>query len=135
MKTLNINFFDISSDMYLRNDVKYHNFLNDIGWNIFNVKNYIKLKEILISDYEKFILQDNEEYYGIPTGQSYIDEDGYIIDNQLITKGEHPDRLKYKINKDNILISSLRLARSPALNFENIDFEKMFFQMDFIFLE
>lgn len=131
MKTFNTNFCDFSRDIYLRNDVKYHNFVNNTNWNLFNSDNYIKLKDILISDYENFNFEDSQEYYGIPTGQSYIDEDGYIIDNQLITKEERPNRLKYKINKNNILISSLRLARSPALNFENIDFNKYVFSNGF----
>ncbi len=132
MKTFKINFKEISKDRELRNDVKYNFFIKNYTWNIFNSKNkLIKLKNILINSYKNFIFEDEEEYYGIPTGQNYIDEDGYITDKQLITKEEHPNRIKYKIDSNNILISSLRLAKSPSLNFRNLDFNKYVFSNGF----
>ncbi len=132
MKTFTINFSEISKDKYLRNDVKYHYFLHILDWNLFNTnRDTIKLKYILSEDYNLFDYKDNEEYKGIPTGQQYLDEDGKIINYQLVTKDEHPGRLKYKISNDNILISSLRLAKSPALMFENKDLNNYVFSNGF----
>ncbi|WP_456325755.1 restriction endonuclease subunit S [Desulfonauticus submarinus] len=119
-KTITIELRDLAQDSYLRNDVKFHYFLYSSNWNLFNSQNkLIKLKDILEDDYNLFKYKDGEEYKGIPTGQTYIDEDGEIIDYQIVTKNDHPGRLKYRISDENILISSLRLAKSPALLFEN----------------
>lgn len=119
MKSFTSSLIDCTEDKYFRFDEKYHIVLKENLYNVFNVDNTIKLSEILIEDYCNFEFQDDKEYRGIPTGQEYIDEDGYIIDNHSVTKDNHPDRLKYKINSENILLSSLRLAKTPALNFHN----------------
>jgi len=133
LKTFNILFTEISKDSHLRNDEKYHSFLFSSDWNLFNSKSkkLIPLKEILFENYTLFDYQEDNEYKGIPTGQTYIDEDGDIKDYQLVTAGNHPGRLKYKISNNNILISSLRLARSPALYFENIDLSRHVFSNGF----
>jgi type I restriction enzyme S subunit len=123
LKQFTIDFQELGKDQYLRNDEKYHVFLNFSNWNLFDVKNknLISLKDILIDDYHNFEYEEGEEYKGIPTGQTYLDEDGYIKEFQPVTAEDHPGRLKYKASNDNILISSLRLAKSPALYFESED--------------
>lgn len=110
-----------SEDPHLRNDVKFHSFNYEKGWNIFESKEngLIKLKYILKEEYKKFNFEEDTEYKGIPTGNEYLDQDGKIIDSQAITKENHPNRLKYKVSNENILISSVRLAKTPALYFPN----------------
>lgn len=119
-KTFTIDFKDIYKDRHLRFDEKYFSFQNDTGWNIFSVESgkYVRLRDILKEQYEKFEFKEDMVYKGIPTGQSYIDADGYITDYQPITNEDHPNRLKYKASNSNILLSSLRLAKSPVLYFE-----------------
>lgn len=133
LKTFSISISDLSKDCYLRNDEKYYNFLTFSGWNIFksNKINLVSLKNILSDDYTPFEYQDGKDYKGIPTGQTYLDEDGDISDFQPITTDNHPARLKYKISNNNILISSLRLAKSPALFFENEDLSSYVFSNGF----
>ena len=93
-------------------------------------KKLLSLKEILIPDFNNFLFEDEQDYKGIPTGQDYLDEDGEIISYQEISKEEHPDRLKYSANNHNILISSLKGAKSPALNF-NYDISNFVFSNGF----
>jgi type I restriction enzyme S subunit len=133
LKTFSISIAELSKDSYLRNDEKYHSFLYFADWNLFNSKNknLISLKDILSDDYTLFDYQEDEEYKGIPTGQTYLDEDGEIRDFQLVTAENHPGRLKYKASNGNILISSLRLAKSPALFFENEDLSEYVFSNGF----
>jgi len=121
LKQFTTDFQTLAKDQYLRNDEKFYAFLNFSNWNLFDVenKNPISLKDILVDDYNNFEYEEGEEYKGIPTGQTYLDEDGYIKEFQPVTAENHPGRLKYKVSNDNILISSLRLAKSPALYFEN----------------
>jgi type I restriction enzyme S subunit len=123
LKQFTTDFRELGKDPYLRNDEKYHAFLYFSNWNLFDVKNknLVSLKDILIDDYHNFEYEEGEEYKGIPTGQTYLDEDGYIKEFQPVTAEDHPGRLKYKASNDNILISSLRLAKSPALYFESED--------------
>ncbi|MEX0723492.1 MAG: restriction endonuclease subunit S [Gracilimonas sp.] len=111
----------LSEDPYLRNDVKFHSFIDAKGWNLFDAEEgaSIKLKYILNNDYNNFNFEDDTEYKGVPTGNEYIDQDGKIIASQIITKDNHPNRLKYLVSNDNILISSVRLAKTPALHFPN----------------
>jgi type I restriction enzyme S subunit len=133
LKVFTMDFAELAQDAFLRNDEKYYCFLNSAKWNLFESKktNLISLKNVLKNNYETFIFEEDEEYKGIPTGQSYIDEDGDIIDFQTITKEEHPARLKYKVSNENILISSLRFAKSPALYFENEDLSNFVFSNGF----
>lgn len=120
LKQFTIDFRELGKDLYLRNDEKYHMFLHFSNWNLFESKSksLISLKDILIDDYNNFEYEDGEEYKGIPTGQTYLDDDGYIKGFDLVTNEDHPGRLKYKVSNNNILISSLRLAKSPALHFK-----------------
>ncbi len=133
LKHFTIDFMELAKDVYLRNDEKYHSFLFSSGWNLFDSpsKKLIPLKDILSDDYTLFDYQDDGEYKGIPTGEAYLDEDGYIREFQTVTAENHPGRLKYKVSNDNILISSLRLAKSPALFFENEDLSEYVFSNGF----
>lgn len=110
----------LNLDDTFRVDYKYNSFLNDGGWNLFRSKskNLVPLRDILIPFYENFNFEDDIEYNGIPTGKDYIDQFGEIISTQTITKEEHPNRLKYKIDENCVLISSLKGARIPALSFD-----------------
>ncbi len=133
MKCITIKLNQIAEDKCFRNDVKFHSFYEETKWNIFEVNNdnLIKLSDVLILDQKNFNFEDDCEYKGIPTGQVYIDEDGDIIDCQIVTKDNHPNRLKYTVNKNNILLSSLRFARAPALNFDIPDLYNYVFSNGF----
>lgn len=133
LKTFTITLADLSKDSYLRFDEKYHSFLLSSDWNLFASlnKKLIPLKDILDDDYNLFDYQEDEEYKGIPTGQTYVDEDGEIIEFQPVNAENHPGRLKYKVSNDNILISSLRLAKSPALFFDKVDLSEYIFSNGF----
>lgn len=117
MKTFNSCLLNFAEDKFLRVDEKYYSALHDGKFNLFRTDNNVNLSDILEEDYCLCPYAEDVEYKGIPTGQSYVDEDGEIIDYQIVTKDNHPGRLKYTVNQDNILLSSLRLAKSPALNF------------------
>lgn len=123
MITFYSDLLNCDCDKFLRIDVKYFSAINEDKFNLFNTVNNASLADILEEDYHLCPYIENIEYKGIPTGQSYIDEDGQIIDYQSVSRDNHPGRLKYIVTQDNILLSSLRLAKSPALNFnlENLD--------------
>ncbi|HIP13050.1 MAG TPA: hypothetical protein EYG73_10085 [Arcobacter sp.] len=115
-----IKFSDFNNDELFRMDAKFH-FLNKrFGWNIFDTKNrnLISLKDILVPNCKIFKYENDEEYKGIPTGRDHLNEFGDIISYQVVTKDEHPNRLKYKVNSNCILISSLKGAKTPALSFD-----------------
>jgi len=133
LKVFSVTLAELSGDSYLRTDVKCHSFFVSSNWNLFNSldKRLIPLKDILINDYTLFDYQEDEKYKGIPTGQIYLDEDGEIKDFLPISIEEHPERLKYKVSNENILLSSLRLAKSPALFFENEDLSEYVFSNGF----
>ena len=118
--TQTIKFSDLNNDELFRVDSKFHFLNKNYGWNIFDSKsnNLISLKNILTPTYEIFKYKDNEEYKGIPTGRDYLNEFGEIISHQVVSKEEHPNRLKYKINANCILLSSLKGAKTPALSFD-----------------
>lgn len=118
-----INSVQITEDWYLRCDPKYHFFLKTSKWSVFPNNNLpeISLGDILSPDYNTFIFEDGRDYKGIPTGRDYIDIDGEIIDCLPISREECPNRIKYKVTKDDILISSIRQAATPALNFSEFD--------------
>jgi restriction endonuclease S subunit len=127
-----IKFSDFSNDKLFRIDSKFH-FLNQrYGWNIFDAPNndLIPLKQILTPTYEIFEYQNDNEYKGIPTGRDYLSEFGDIISHQSVTKDEHPNRLKYKVDNNCILISSLKGAKTPALSF-NFDLSNYVFSNGF----
>lgn len=120
------------ADNDFRIDSKFHTLMNETGFNIFGIKDkhLISLKDCLIPYYEVFQLQDEGEYFGIPTGKEYTNEFGEIVNTQIVTKADCPNRLKYKIDEDCILISSLKGAKTPALNF-NFDLSKYIFSNGF----
>lgn len=119
-------------DNDFRIDSKFHTLMNETGFNIFGIKDkhLIPLKNCLIPFYEVFQFQDEDEYFGIPTGKEYTNEFGEIIGTQIVTKNDCPNRLKYRIDEDCILISSLKGAKTPALNF-NFDLSKYIFSNGF----
>ena len=123
LKHFDIQLSDISGDSVQRCDEKYLAFIKSMGWNLFGVSNkkLIPLKNILTEDRNNFEFNEDEDYKGIPTGKEYLDEDGEIVNYKNITLEDHPNRLKYSASNDNILLSSLRLAKSPALFFPEKD--------------
>ena len=108
-----------SIDSFMRMDVKFHKSIDFSNWNLFNAKSIEleEFKDIFTPYYENFDYQD-KVYKGIPTGREYLDEFGDIISYQEVTFDDHPGRLKYKADNDCLLLSSLRGARTPALNFQ-----------------
>jgi len=129
LKQFIIQSHTLLKDEVFRNDVKYHYFLNSSDWNLFNSKNkkLISLKYILEEDFNLFEYKDLEEYKWIPTWKDYLDYNWDIKSWKSVTLEEHPWRLKYKVSNDNILISSLKWAKSSAINFENLDLSKYVF--------
>lgn len=133
MKITNIKFNDFIVDKHLRIDSKFHNFYSKKKWNVFGVpeSKRIKLKEVIYEEYKKFEMEEGNTYKGIPTGQKYINKYGLIDNYNLVCIDDCPNRIKYKISKDNILISSLRLAKAPATYFENINLGEYIFSNGF----
>ena len=123
IKIINCKISNIESDKDLRVDPKFYFFNNSkYNWNVFQSdKNLVKLKELIKENYTVFELEDGKEYKGIPTGEAFIDQDGEIIDFQNVNNENCPNRIKYKIKKEDIILSSLRLAKSPASSFENLE--------------
>ncbi len=111
---------ELKIDYLLRIDSKFHIDFKDYEWDIFHTKskNLISLKELLEPYYIVFEYEDGKEYKGIPTGREYIDEFGYISCYKTVSKENHPGRLKYQVDNDCILLSSLKGAITPSLNFD-----------------
>lgn len=133
MITVKTQFLSFAKDFFLRCDEKYHLIESICGYNIFDIpkNNQIPLFNILKEDYILFNYEEDKEYKGIPTGKSYIDEEGDLIGYQSVSVDDHPNRIKYALDSNHILISSLRLARAPALYFENLDFKNYVFSNGF----
>jgi len=111
---------EVSTDILLRIDSKFHLDFQGFEWDVFHTgsNELVFLKEFLVPYYKNFDYEDEVQYKGIPTGREYIDEFGFITGYQEVTKEEHPGRLKYKVDNNCILISSLKGAITPALNFD-----------------
>ncbi len=111
---------NLSIDNLLRLDSKFHLDFIDSGWDVFKTtsKQLVKLKDYIEPFYEKFNYEEDVDYFGIPTGRDYLNDFGQIISHQLVTNDEHPGRLKYSADENCILISSLKGAVTPALNFD-----------------
>lgn len=136
MKVFNTKLSDIQADNYYRLDEKFYIFFTSNRWKLFKYsQNCIKLKYLLAQNNKNFIYAEDEEYFGVPTGASYINKNGQIINYDIVTKEEHPGRIKYKITNDDIVISSLRLARSPATIFNDIDTDRFIFSNGFYILK
>lgn len=133
LKVIQTSFSLLSKDRFLRNDEKYQDMVITNGNNIFGtpISKNVLLSDVLEEDYETFLYEEETKYKGIPTGQTYIDEDGDIVDFQTVTLNDHPGRIKYRISNENILISSLRLAKSPALMFDKLDLSEYVFSNGF----
>lgn len=136
MKTFITNLLDFSQDKFLRNDEKFFSFFTSNKWDVFeestkSEREFIPLRDVLTEDYHLCTYSDYDEYKGIPTGQQYIDEDGDIISYDLVTEDNHPARLKYTIEANNIVLSSLRLAKSPAFMFHSKDLNQYVFSNGF----
>jgi len=110
----------LKQDDTSRIDAKFHSLMNETGYDIFKTKksNLTTLNNILKPSYHLFEFDESENYFGVPTGREFTNEFGDITSTQIITKDEHPDRLRYKADENCILISSLKGARTPALNFD-----------------
>lgn len=136
MKITNTKLSSLQADNFYRLDEKFYITFNINQWKLFkDSNNNIKFKYILAQDNKIFNYEDDEEYYGVPTGASYINKNGQIINYDIVTKEEHPSRIKYKISNDNIIVSSLRLARSPATIFKKINTNKYIFSNGFYILK
>jgi len=133
MQITQTSLINCAKDRFLRADPKYHYSISKGLMNLFSTPEMenIRLSDILEENYHICPYIEGLKYKGIPTGRAYIDEDGYIIDWQNVTDDDHPGRLKYSVSSENILISSLKLAKSPALLFENIDLENYVFSNGF----
>lgn len=129
LKQFKTTFSNFIKDEELRNDQKFHYFLYFSNWNLFNWNNksLTSLKDILEEDFNLFEYEEWEEYKWLPTWQGFLDEDWEIKDFQIVTLEEHPWRLKYKVSDENIIISSLKWAKSSAMQFENIDLSQYVF--------
>lgn len=121
------------SDFDLRLDYKYYSLVVGNFIYVGKTKNqeYIKLKDILLPRYRNFIYQPDTEYKGVSTTNENFDEIGNIVDFDLVTIDEHPDRLKYKVKKDYLLLSSLKGAKCPPFlisdEWENAVFSNGFY--------
>ncbi|MFQ3576584.1 MAG: hypothetical protein SNJ77_09125 [Cytophagales bacterium] len=122
----------VKQDDTARIDAKFHSLMNETGFDIFKTKksNLTPLKNILKPSYQLFEFDESENYFGVPTGREFTNEFGDITSTQIITKDEHPDRLRYKADENCILISSLKGAKAPALNFD-FDLSKYVFSNGF----
>lgn len=122
----------LKQDDTSRIDAKFHSLMNETGYDIFKTKksNLTALKNILKPYYQLFEFDESENYFGVPTGREFTNEFGDITSTQIITKDEHPDRLRYRVDENCILISSLKGARTPALNFD-FDLSKYVFSNGF----
>lgn len=122
----------LKQDDTARIDAKFHSLMNITGYDIFKTKksNLTPLKNILKPSYQLFAFDENENYFGVPTGSEFTNEFGDLTSTQIITKDEHPDRLRYKVDENCILISSLKGARAPAMNFD-FDLSKHVFSNGF----
>lgn len=133
LKIIQTSFSLLSKDRFLRNDEKYQVMAISNGNNIFGTptSENVLLSNVLEEDYKNFSYEEDIKYKGIPTGQAYIDEDGDIVDFQTVSLIDHPGRIKYEVSNENILISSLRLAKSPALMFDELDLSEYVFSNGF----
>lgn len=124
----------LTSDLDLRLDYKYYSLVVENFIHVGKAKNnqeFIKLKDVLHPRYRNFSYQPDMEYKGITTTNENFDEIGNIVDFDLVTFDEHPDRLKYKVKKDYLLLSSLKGAKCPpfliADEWENAVFSNGFY--------
>lgn len=130
--TFTSNLSTINCDDSVRLDCKFASLINATGFDLFSPKSkpLIPLKEVLIPYYEAFEFKDGVDYHGVPTGKEYTNEFGDITNTLSVSIDNCPNRLKYKADKECILISSLKGARAPALTF-NFDLTNYVFSNGF----
>lgn len=116
MEILETQFNNLIADFDLRVDPKFFSFSISNKYNFILSKKFplVKLKDLIEPEYIVFPYEEGKVYNGLPTSSEYFDEDGVILKYQIVTKGDHPERLKYKAKEGQILISSLKGAKAPA---------------------
>ena len=129
VKYFTTKFSELAEDNVMRCDEKFFSFFLKNHWILYPEakKRTIQLRDILKWDYNVFNLEEDEEYKWIPTGWGYVDEDWEINDYQSVNLDNCPWRIKYTMTNDNIAISSLRLAKAPAIYFEDLDLSDYIF--------
>jgi type I restriction enzyme S subunit len=114
------NFGDLCRDVFLRMDPKYHIWAIESNFNVFTKGNVLhfsrtRFKQILFEDEHSFLFEEGKKYKGLPTGFRYFDEEGDIAGFLAITKTSHPDRIRYSAKLQQIVVSSLKGAKTPAI--------------------
>jgi len=117
MGVLEVEFKDLTLDFDLRADAKFYSFAILNKCDFVATKKYplVKLKDLVDPEYIVFKYANGNIYNGLPTSSEYFDDDGEILKYQLVTKEEHPGRIKYEARKGQILISSLKGAKAPVI--------------------
>jgi len=106
------SFSGINSDFDLRIDSKFYGKINQSNFLFVEKSKYpfIELRHVIQPDYEIFEYEEDKKYKGLSTDSNLYD-DGEVVDYLELTKENHPQRLKYKTNKNSIVISSLKGAK------------------------
>lgn len=136
MKIFQASFNDFAKDDEMRFDFKFHQFINERNWFPFGFNSFdssIKLKDILKPEYILCKYDDDKTYKGVSTNRSNFDVANEIISFSVVSRDEHPGRIKYSVNQNHILISSLKGAKSPVLFFETDMSEYVFSNGFYIF--
>lgn len=117
MGLLEADLKDLTLDFDLRVDAKFYSFaiLNKYDFAVTKKFPLVKLKDLVDPEYIVFNYVDGNIYNGVSTSSEYFDEDGEILKYQLVTKEDHPGRIKYEARKGQILISSLKGAKAPVI--------------------
>jgi len=117
MEVLETQFNNLTADFDLRVDPKFYSFAisNKYNFVLSNKFSLVKLKDLIKSECIVFRYEGDKIYNGLPTSSEYFDEDGVILKYQIVTKEDHPGRIKYEAKKGQILISSLKGAKAPVI--------------------
>lgn len=103
----------LKSDFDLRIDYKYCSLL--VGDFVFvgaSANNdFLRLRDILLPRYRNFSYKTDDDFRGVSTNNENFDEIGSIVDYETVTLDDHPDRLKYRVKENYLLISSLKGAK------------------------
>ena len=107
MKVLEIDFSNCCNDDDLRIDYKFHQFIKNNNWFPFGIQSLsesVKLKDILEPEYILFKYKEDTIYRGVSTNKDNFDVTGDIVKYNEVTLDEHPGRIKYAANQNNVLI-------------------------------
>ena len=86
---LQTRLFEFSLDKDLRFDHKFYDFVLRNNFEIIpGGIDTIRLRYILVPNYKKLEYQEDQEYKGLPTAAEYYNENGDIINTQVVTKDE-----------------------------------------------